>query len=95
MPLSHELEPNFSFNQLSELVKSQQEFFAMKGLNKVEQRISILEKLKRVIQENEEDFVQALHKDLGKSPFEAYVSEIGFIYEELNQAIKQGPKQKK
>tara|TARA_R110002050_G_scaffold81718_2_gene174942 strand:- start:1006 stop:2421 length:1416 start_codon:yes stop_codon:yes gene_type:complete len=88
MPLSRELPPNFSFDQLNDLVKSQQEFFAMKGLQETEQRVNILKKLKRIIQENEQEFIQALHDDLGKSPFEAYVSEIGFIYEELNQAIK-------
>ena len=87
MPNTRELEPNFSLEQLAELVKSQRDFFAMRGLVKVERRISILKKLKQVIQDNEEEFIAALHKDLGKSPFEAYASEIGFIYEELNQAI--------
>jgi aldehyde dehydrogenase (NAD+) len=88
MAFSRELEPNFSFDQLNDLVKSQQEFFAMRGLQKIETRISILKKLKQLIQENEQEFIQSLYDDLGKSPFEAYVSEIGFIYEELNQAIK-------
>ncbi len=87
MTTNRELESNFSFEQLAELVKSQQDFFAMHGLSKVERRISILKKLKQLIQDNEEEFIEALHKDLGKSPFEAYASEIGFIYEELNQAI--------
>jgi aldehyde dehydrogenase (NAD+) len=83
-----ELEPNFSFEQLNSLVKSQQDFFSMEGLVPVENRVRLLKKLKAAIQENENAFLSALQKDLGKSPFEAYVSEIGFIYEELNQAIK-------
>jgi len=87
MPRTHELEPNFNLDQLGELVKSQQDFFAMQGLASVERRVSILKKLKKVIKENEDGFIEALHDDLGKSPFEAYASEIGFIYEELNQAI--------
>jgi aldehyde dehydrogenase (NAD+) len=88
MSQSHDLEPNFSFEQLSNLVKSQQDFFAMNGLTPVENRIKLLKKLKVAIQENEVELLAALQKDLGKSSFEAYVSEVGFIYEELNQAIK-------
>lgn len=87
MPSTQELKPNFSFDELGELVKSQQDFFTMQGLATLELRISVLKKLKAVIQENEEGFIEALHKDLGKSSFEAYASEIGFIYEELNQAL--------
>lgn len=83
-----ELSPNFSKQELDQLVKNQADFFKMEGLQSVEQRLKILKKLKEQIQKNENRFLDALQKDLGKSSFEAYVSEIGFIYEEINLCVK-------
>jgi aldehyde dehydrogenase (NAD+) len=44
--------------------------------------------LKKIIQEKEALISEALKEDLGKSNFEAYVYEIGFILEEIGHTIK-------
>lgn len=50
-------------------------------------RTSLL-KLKRIIIENEQDFMDALYSDLGKSPVEAYASEIAITLNEIDYLIK-------
>ncbi|HEY5561567.1 MAG TPA: aldehyde dehydrogenase [Clostridiaceae bacterium] len=50
-------------------------------------RITQLKKLKTVIKKNEKEILEALYLDLHKSAFEAFTSEIGIIYEEINFTI--------
>lgn len=52
------------------------------------QRIEHLRKLKSTIQKNEDAIYFALHKDLRKSRFESSVTELFFIYGEIDFAIK-------
>lgn len=47
-----------------------------------------LEKLKLALKRYEKDIYQALKKDLNKSEYEAFASEIGFLYAEIDEAIK-------
>lgn len=51
-------------------------------------RIAQLAKFKRAIQHYEKAILKALHDDLHKPAFEAFTSEVGFLYEEINFAIK-------
>jgi len=51
------------------------------------QRIEHLRKLKSAIQENEDAIYFALHKDLRKSRFEASITELFFVYGEIDFAI--------
>ena len=51
------------------------------------QRIAYLRKLKSAIQENEDAIYFALHKDLRKSRFEASITELFFVYGEIDFAI--------
>jgi aldehyde dehydrogenase (NAD+) len=44
--------------------------------------------LKKSIKKYEDEIINALYKDLGKSEFEAYSSEVGFIYRSINYTIK-------
>lgn len=53
-----------------------------------EERINNLNKLRKMIHTNEEQILKALKKDLGKSNFEGYVTEIGIVLEEITYAIK-------
>lgn len=66
----------------------QREFFNSGKSKDIEFRINQLKKLKKIIKENEEDILKALKKDLGKSNFEAYATEIGIVYDEINLHIK-------
>lgn len=59
------------------------EFFLTGTTKNVDWRIEQLRRLRRAIEEREEDFFTALKKDLNKSPFEAFSTELGIIYEEI------------
>jgi aldehyde dehydrogenase (NAD+) len=52
------------------------------------QRRLRLESLRSVIQKNELSIVRALKEDLGKSQFESYASEVGFMLEEIRFILK-------
>jgi aldehyde dehydrogenase (NAD+) len=56
--------------------------------NSIDQRINSLQKLKSVLIELETDIQMALMSDLGKSEFESYATEIGFILEEIKYTTK-------
>lgn len=75
-------------NRIGCVFKNQQvHHFALRQTNAAE-RIEQLRKLKAAIVENENDIFLALYKDLGKNQFEAAVTEVFFIYGEIDFAIK-------
>jgi len=51
-------------------------------------RIARLKSLQRLLQEQEQSILDALAKDLGKSPFEAYLTEIALVNDEINYTLK-------
>lgn len=74
--------------EIHELLKKQKNyFFSGKTLN-IDFRRKTLIKLKNIIKENEERILEALKKDLGKSDFESYLTEVGVVYDEINLHIK-------
>jgi aldehyde dehydrogenase (NAD+) len=46
-------------------------------------RLTALDRLREGIKDNEQALVDALHEDLGKSPFESYATEIGILLNEI------------
>lgn len=74
---------------LKELFEMQKSFFDNGWTRSYEFRVEQLKKLKQAIQNNEQAIMEALYKDLHKPEFEAYTSEIGILYEEINEALKQ------
>lgn len=66
----------------------QKHFFNCNKTKDVNFRINSLKKLKNLIKENEQNIMDALYKDLKKSNFESYATEIGIVYDELNIHIK-------
>lgn len=66
----------------------QKAFFTSSKTMNIEYRINSLKKLRTIIKENEDIIMEALYKDLKKSNFEAFATEIGILYEELNLHIK-------
>jgi aldehyde dehydrogenase (NAD+) len=75
-------------DQLKDVFKSQQDFFRLGKCQEIDFRISTLRKLKQHIKAEEGAILMALAKDLGKPQFEAYASEIGLVYEEINHTLK-------
>ena len=75
-------------SDVKSVFNKQKEFFNSGKTNDINFRIDNLKKLKQVIKENEDKILDALKKDLGKSNFESYATEIGLVYEEINTHIK-------
>jgi aldehyde dehydrogenase (NAD+) len=65
-----------------------QRFYRTHKTYSISFRISQLHKLKRAIKRYERSIMKALYKDLGKSNFEAYATEIGFTQKSISDAIK-------
>ncbi|WP_298838715.1 aldehyde dehydrogenase [Clostridium sp.] len=67
-------------------------FFLAGETRNIEYRISALKKLKNVIKKYEKEIINALYRDLGKSEFEAYGTEIGFVLDSIGNFIKHSKK---
>lgn len=67
---------------------SKREYFDNGNTKSYDFRVTQLKKLKKAIEDNEVDIIDAIRIDLGKPLFEAYTAEIGVLYHELNNAIK-------
>ena len=70
------------------IFKNQKEFFESGKTINVDYRIKNLKKLDDIIKKNEDKILNELKKDLGKSNFEGYVTEVGILYDDINFHIK-------
>lgn len=76
---------------LVEACRQQRRFFEEGGTRPVSYRKAQLLRIRKMLVEHEEEILQALHRDLQKPPYEAYASEIGFLIQEVNLAIRKLP----
>lgn len=74
--------------ELKELLKKQKNYFFDGNTLNIDFRRKTLINLKNIISENEEKILEALNKDLRKSNFESYLTEVGLVYDEINLHIK-------
>ena len=72
---------------ISEIIAAQHEYYLTHATRDIDFRIENLKKLKDAILKYENRLYDSLKKDLGKSSFEAYASEIGYTLEELSYHI--------
>ncbi|MBD7915029.1 aldehyde dehydrogenase [Clostridium sp. Sa3CUN1] len=73
---------------INQILKEQKDFFYSDLTKNIDFRIKTLKKLKNIIKENEEEIMIALNKDLKKSSFESFATEIGMVYDEINLHLK-------
>ncbi|MDB8794251.1 aldehyde dehydrogenase [Romboutsia sp. 1001216sp1] len=73
---------------IKDILNNQRLYFESNKTKDINFRLDKLKTLKKAIVENEEAILNALYKDLGKSHFEGYETEIGIVLEEINYAIK-------
>lgn len=73
---------------IKQLVTLQRNYYKTNVTHDVAFRLTALAKLKQKIKEMERDIQDALRIDLGKSAEEAYLTEIGMVYEELSYMLK-------
>jgi acyl-CoA reductase-like NAD-dependent aldehyde dehydrogenase len=72
----------------AELVQKHRNFFNSGKTQNVDFRVEQLKKLKQLVVDNENRIKEALYKDLHKSDFEAYGTEIGFVLKDIDHTIK-------
>ena len=73
---------------MQNILNRQKEFFRSGATLPVKNRLEVLKKLKEVIQNRENDILDALHSDLGKSATEAYMCEVGLAISEISYFLK-------
>ena len=70
------------------MLNDHNKYFLLGETRNIDYRIAALKKLKNVIKKYEEEIIKALYRDLGKSEFEAYGTEIGFVLDSIGNFIK-------
>ncbi len=73
---------------MRKIFEAQKSFFLSNQTKSYAFRITQLKKLKQLIMTYEDEIKEALHRDLHKSSFEAYSTEIGFCLHSLTKTIK-------
>lgn len=75
-------------NEIESMIQEQRQFYHSGETKTVEFRKKMLHKLYDAITAYEDDIIDALKKDLGKSAFESYTSEIGFVLSSISYMVK-------
>lgn len=75
-------------DEIDNIVASQKEYFNSEVTRPVEFRIHQLKSLRKLIRQHEQILLDALYKDLGRSPIESYLSEMMLVINEINFYIK-------
>src|SRR5687767_1666880 len=70
------------------LLKAQRDFFQSGKTKDVSFRIEALTSLGSMIRSHETEIMAALKKDLNKSDFDSYISEMGILLEEIRFTLK-------
>ncbi|MEG0785444.1 MAG: aldehyde dehydrogenase family protein, partial [Christensenella sp.] len=77
-----------TMSHAAEIVMLHNEYFHTQQTQSYEFRMDALFDLKKAIIKNESAIMDALHADLGKSPFEAFETEIGITVDEITYMMK-------
>lgn len=75
-------------NNVNQIFNQQKAFFKSNQTLPLLVRKKALKRLKETIQKHEEEVLQALSLDLGKSGSESYMSEIGLVYGEIGYMLR-------
>ena len=75
-------------NIIKEAFESKREFFDSGNTKSYEFRVTQLKALRKAIVESETEILNALYKDMHKPKFEAFTSEIGIVYDEIDFALR-------
>ena len=79
---------NITTHDIEQMIEQQRSFFYTRQTKDVEFRKKKLIHLKDSIKKYEQDVILALKKDLNKSEFEAYATEIGIVYDSISYFLK-------
>jgi aldehyde dehydrogenase (NAD+) len=73
---------------MNNLVTLQRNYFNSNATKPIEFRIAQLQKLKTVLESNEDRLQEAIYKDYGKRSFDTFLTELFVVYDELKTAIR-------
>ncbi|MEX2600832.1 MAG: aldehyde dehydrogenase family protein [Balneolaceae bacterium] len=74
--------------EISELIQKQRIFFQSGRTREISWRNEQLQTLKTILSDHQDDFVDALHEDLHKPPFETLSAEILMVRQEIDLHLK-------
>ncbi|MBO7368153.1 MAG: aldehyde dehydrogenase family protein, partial [Paludibacteraceae bacterium] len=77
----------YTQSEISDIVLSQRKFFRTGTTLPVKWRIEQLKKLKKEVIAHQQEFIEALAADLGRSELEAYLCDVGPIIVEINEML--------
>lgn len=75
-------------SDITSILEKQREYFNSGVTNSISFRKKQLKALQDSIKKYNSEITQALHEDLNKAPFEAYVTEISIVLEEISFTLK-------
>lgn len=75
-------------SNIEKILKRQKSYYFSGQTRELDSRVKSLKLLKQSIKKYEKEILDALNMDLGKSQFEAYATEVGMIYQEINLMVK-------
>ncbi|GGC86624.1 aldehyde dehydrogenase [Thalassobacillus devorans] len=73
---------------ISKATADQKDFFRQGHTKPYEFRLAQLKKLKKMLKKWEPAILEAVNADLNKSEYEAYTTEVGFLYSEIDDHMK-------
>ena len=74
--------------EIEKVLKEQRNFFETGATKSIQFRQNALKRLEIVIKKHEREIADALKKDLHKSAFESYMTEIGLLLNEIRYVKK-------
>lgn len=72
----------------SDLLSKHQQFFNSNSTRDLEWRKQQLQQIKRLVNDNEQDFIDALASDLGKPAQEAWITEVSYVTGDVDHVCK-------
>ena len=78
----------YTQERISGIVAAQRKYFRGGETLDVKWRIEQLKKLKQAVIDHKDALLAALHEDLGRSPVEAYLCDVGPVIVEVNEIIR-------
>jgi aldehyde dehydrogenase (NAD+) len=73
--------------EIQDVIEAQRAFAKSGRARDIEFRIAQLTQLKDALKANEKKLSEAIHADFRKSPFETYLTELGMVYREIDDAV--------
>lgn len=77
-----------AMKKIDSIIASQRRYFASGATRSIGQRVVALKKFRESVEKHYQELVDALHRDLGKSETEAYMTEIGITLGEIDTMIR-------